>query len=280
MPLTRPKILVLSFVILATALWAASAQGQNTVLRVSGSSTVLPIAQRAAEYFMGLRPEAQLSVSGTGSGEGLKALVENACDIATSSRDLKPKEIERMKAHGAPLVRHTVAIDCVAVIVHPDNPVDGLTLAQLKCLYDGACRNWKDVGGVDKQVIAINRDVSSGTFETWLEMVLQGERFRPDAQMQTSSGGVAQAVGGNRYAIGYVGLGYLNSRVKVLDIDGVRPSLETVRSGRYPLARELYMFTRSDPPQIAVDFINFLTSPDGRRLVEKEGFISVEKTRP
>lgn len=252
------------------------AQAESEVLRISGSTTVLPIAQRGAEYFMGLKPETRLSVSGTGSGEGLKALVEKATDIATSSRDLKPREIQRMADHGVQLVRHTVAIDCLVVVVHPDNPVNNLTLEQLKGLYDGRIKNWLEVGGVNKKVIAINRDVSSGTFETWLEMVLLGERFRPDAQMQTSSGGVSYAVSGNRYAIGYIGLGYVTPRVKVVSIDGVTPTLSTVRSGQYPLARKLFMFTLADPPRLALDFINFLTGPDGRKLVEKEGFIPVE----
>ena len=277
---------------------------ESRVLRISGSTTVLPIAQRGAEYFMGLKPDTRLSVSGTGSGEGLKALVEKAVDIATSSRDLKPREVQRMKEHGVELVRHTVAIDCLVVVVHPDNPVDNLSLEELKGLYDGRIKNWREVGGLDKKIIAINRDVSSGTFETWLEMVLQGERFRPDAQMQTSSGGVAYAVGGNRYAIGYIGLGYLSPKVKVVAVGGVKPSLATVRSGQYPLARKLFMFTLAEPrmgpsaaesrygqhsssgnrhqsssdspPPLALDFIDFLTSPDGRKLVEKEGFISVE----
>ena len=272
------KIILAAFFII----WLAGTpvRADENVLRISGSTTVLPIAQRAAEYFMGLRPEARLSVSGTGSGEGLKALAEKAIDIAASSRGLMPREVERMKTHGVEFIRHTIAVDCVVVVVHPDNPVEALTLDQLKGLYDGDIRNWQGVGGVDKQVIAINRDVSSGTFETWLEMVLKGARFRPDAQMQTSSGGVAYAVSGNRYAIGYIGLGYVTPKVKVVAVDGVMPSLATVRSGRYPLSRELYLFTRSDPPQIAADFIDFLVSPDGRRLVEKEGFVSVESTRP
>ncbi len=255
---------------------SAAGGAEREVLRISGSTTVLPIAQRAAEYFMGLRPQAEISVSGTGSGEGLKALVENAVDVATSSRDLKSREIRRMAEAGLTLIRHTVALDCVVVVVHPDNPVENLTLSQLKGLYDGRFQNWSAVGGPDKRVVAINRDVSSGTFETWLALVLDGERFRRDAQMQTSSGGVAYAVSGNRYAIGYLGLGYVSPKVKVVTVDGVKPSLETVRSGQYPLARELYMFTRPDAPQIALDFINFLTTPDGRRLVDREGFISVE----
>lgn len=252
------------------------AEADPNVLRITGSTTLLPVAQRGAEYFMTLKPETRLSVSGTGSGEGLKALVEKAADIACSSRDLKPRERRRMAEHGLELVRHTVAVDCLAVVVHPDNPVENLSLEQLQGLYDGRIKNWREVGGPDKKIIAINRDVSSGTFETWLEMVLRGERFRPDAQMQASSGGVAYAVSGNRYAIGYIGLGYVGPKVKVVSVEGIKPDPRNVRSGRYPLARQLFMFTLADPPPLALDFIRFLTSPAGRKLVEQEGFISVE----
>jgi phosphate transport system substrate-binding protein len=255
--------------------------GRANTLRISGSTTVLPIAQRAAEYFMGLHPEVSISVSGAGSGEGLKALMERSTDIAASSRDLKPREASRMREHGVELIRHTVAIDCVAVVVNPSNPVDNLTLAQLKALYDGRYQNWQDVNGFDKKVVAINRDVSSGTFETWLELVLKGERFRRDAQMQTSSGGVSYAVSGNKYAIGYIGLGYVTPGVKVVSIDGVFPSLETALSGQYPLTRELYMFTEKDrAPRVALDFINFINTPSGRDLVAREGFVPVGGEQP
>ena len=267
------KIIFAAFFVI---LPASLLQADENVLRISGSTTVLPIAQRAAEEYMRLNPKAHLSVSGTGSGEGLKALAEKSTDIATSSRDLKAREIARLKEHGLEFKKYVAAIDCITVVVHPDNPINELSLEQLKGLYDGRIRNWKEIGGADKKVIAINRDVSSGTFETWLEMVLQGERFRPDAQMQTSAGGVVYAVSGNRYAIGYIGLGYVTPKLKVLSINGVKPSPANIRSGRYPLARELYMFTLSQAPAIALDFIKFLHGPEGHELVAKEGFVPVE----
>jgi len=271
------KILLTAALALAlTVPSAASAQTEKT-LRLSGSTTVLPIAQKAAETYMGLHPDIKLSVSGTGSGDGLKAIVEGSVDIANSSRDLKDKEKTRAEEGKVKLVRHAVALDCVAVVINPANPVDGLTLEQLKGIYDGTIKNWKEVGGDDKPIVAINRDASSGTFEVWLEKVLKGARVRPDAQVQASNGGVAQAVAGNKYAVGYIGLGYITSQVKAVKIEGIEPGVATVQSGTYPIARELYMFTREDGPRAANDFIAFLTGPDGQKLVEREGFVSLKK---
>lgn len=251
-------------------------QDQDKTLRLAGSTTVLPIAQKAAEVYMSLYPDLRLSISGTGSGDGLKAIVEGSTDIANSSRDLKTKEQKLAEEKGVTLVRHPVALDCVSVIVNPANPVQNLTLAQLRAIYNGECKSWKDLGGEDKPIVAVNRDVSSGTFEVWLEKVLQGDRVRPDAQVQASNGGVSQAVAGNKYAIGYVGLGYITGQVKAVSVEGIAPNIADVRNKTYPLARELYMFTRQNGPKLAEDFIAFLTSPDGQKLVEQEGFVSLK----
>ncbi|UQZ90329.1 phosphate ABC transporter substrate-binding protein [Deltaproteobacteria bacterium Smac51] len=264
------------FALIAAALTlnsvAALAQTDKNI-RISGSTTVLPIAQKAAEVYMGLHPDMMLSVSGTGSGDGLKAIVEGSVDIANSSRDLKDKEKARAEQEKVKLVRHAVALDCVAVVVNPNNPVKNLTLGQLKNIYNGTYISWKEVGGEDKPIVPINRDASSGTFEVWLEKVMKGERVRPDAQVQASNGGVAQAVAGNKYAIGYVGLGYINPQIKALEIESIKPSVATVQDSTYPISRELYMFTREDGTDAANSFITFLISPDGQKLVEQEGFV-------
>ena len=270
---------ILLTALLAFFLAAPSAAGAQTEksLRISGSTTVLPIAQKAAESYMGLHPEMILSVSGTGSGDGLKAIVEGSTDIANSSRDLKDKEKSLAEEKKVKLVRNAVALDCVAVVVNPENPVGELSLPQLKGIYEGTIKNWREVGGEDKPIVPINRDASSGTFEVWLEKVLEGARVRPDAQVQASNGGVAQAVAGNKYAVGYVGLGYITPQVKALKVEGITPSVAAVQASKYPISRELYMFTREDGPKAADDFIVFLTGPDGQKLVESEGFVPLKK---
>jgi phosphate transport system substrate-binding protein len=250
-----------------------AADREDGRLMISGSTTILPLAMAAAEEYQKLYPHIQISVSGTGTGEGLKSLVDGNIDIAGASRDILPTEQKRADREGVKLLRHTIALDSLAVIVHPDNPITDLSIEDLHNIYIGVHRNWKELGGFDRPIIAINRDSSSGTFEMWLELVLFGEHYRKDAQVQPSSGGVAYAVGGNKNAIGYVGLGFLTSKVKVLTINGVGPELPNVASGAYRLSRELYMFTGDPAPETSMHFILFMESPEGRRIIESEGFL-------
>jgi phosphate transport system substrate-binding protein len=229
-----------------------------------------------AEIFLKIHPESLMSVSGTGTGEGIKSLVDGVIDVAGASRDILPAESRLAAERGVRLVRHLAARDLLAVIVNPENPVTGLTLGQLEGIWLGAYRNWRELGGDDRAIVAVNRDSSSGTFELWLELVLKGARFRRDAQVQPSSGGVAYAVGGNRSAIGYVGLGFLNRRVKALSVNGVEPAIANAADGSYPLSRELYFFTRDPVPPAARMFLDRLQSPEGRELLLRDGFLPPE----
>ncbi len=250
-----------------------AAQAGAETITITGSTTVLPIAQRAAEVYMSRHPQVRISVAGTGSGDGIKSLIDGTTSIADASRDLKKKEEELARRRGVNPLRHTVALDCIVPVVNPANPVKNLTLAQLRDIYAGKVRNWKQVGGWDKPVVVISRDSSSGTFEVWNHKVLKKARVRPDAQLQASNGAVAQAVAGNRYAIGYVGIGYLNPKLKALSVDGVRASLATARDGSYPVSRALYMFTRGQPTGAVKDFLDFVKGPEGQKIVAAEGFV-------
>jgi phosphate transport system substrate-binding protein len=269
-------LLALAALLAALSAWpdrASAASGAGPSLRVSGSSTLLPLAQRAAEIYLAKRPDLLLTISGAGTGEGVRSLIDGNVDIADASRDLKPEEAARAAAAGLSLTRHVVALDCLAVIVHPDNPVQGLTMEQLKGVYDGSIANWSQIGGPDMAIVPVNRDSSSGTIEMWVEKVLGGARHRRDVQVQSSSGGVVYAVGGNRHAVGYVSLGFLSDEVKAVAVGGVPPTKEAALSGRYPITRELYMFVRGDGGEEAAAFIDFVLSPAGAQAVEDEGFL-------
>ncbi len=246
---------------------------ENVVIK--GSTTVLPIAQAALEAYMKTHPGVNISLSGSGSGEGIKALIDKSADIATSSREIKDKEVELAKSKGINPVAHTVAIDALTPIVHPKNKVNGLTIDQLSQIYQGKIKNWKEVGGDDLQIVVVSRDSSSGTFESWAHLVLNNAKVTPKAQLQASSGAVVQTVSKNRYAISYVGIGYLDKSVKALTVNGVQASAKTAISKEYPVARPLYMYTNGQPAGVVADFIKFVLSPNGQKLVAKEGFIPV-----
>lgn len=242
-------------------------------ITMTGSTTVLPIAQKAAEVYMSKHPDVSISVAGTGSGDGVKAIIDGSADIGNASRDMKDKEKKLAEEKGVTPVRHTVALDCIVPVVHPSNSVKDLTLEQLKDIYTGKVKSWKDVGGDDKPIVVISRDSSSGTFEVWNEKVLDKEKVRPDAQLQASNGAVAQSVAGNKYAIGYVGIGYLNPKLQAVTVNGVTADAKTAADGSYPVARALFMFTKGEPAGVVKDFLDFIKGPEGQKLAEAEGFV-------
>ncbi len=238
-----------------------------------GSTTVLPIIQEAVEAYMKANPNVQMSVSGGGSGEGIKAIIDKTTDIAMSSRAIKKEESELAKSKGVNAVEHVVAFDAIIPIVHPRNKVANLTIDQLSQIYQGNITNWKEVGGDDLKIVAISRDSSSGTFESWDHFVMKKSKVTPRAQMLASSGAVTTAVGKNRYAIAYVGIGYLNKNVKALSVNGVKGTAETALSKEYPLARELYVYTNGEPTGEAAKFLAFLKSKEGQKIVGKVGYV-------
>jgi phosphate transport system substrate-binding protein len=274
------KLLLASIVCVMFSVGAAVA-AENVVIK--GSTTVLPIAQAALEAYMKAHPGVNISLSGGGSGEGIKGLIDRTADIATSSREIKAKEVELAKSKGVDPVAHTVAIDALTPIVHPRNKVNGLTIDQLSQIYQGKIKNWKEVGGDNLQIVIVSRDSSSGTFESWGHLVLNNAKVSPRAQLQASSGAVVQAVSKNRYAIGYVGIGYLNKSVKALTVNSVPASAKTALSKEYPIARPLYMYTDGQPQGVVAGFIKFVLSPAGQKLVAGEGFVPLaaeEKKKP
>jgi phosphate transport system substrate-binding protein len=246
---------------------------ENVVIK--GSTTVLPVAQGVLEAYMKAHPGVNISLSGGGSGDGIKALIDKSTDIANSSREIKDKEITLAKEKGVNPVAHTIAIDALTPIVHPKNKVNGLTIDQLSQIYQGKITNWKEVGGDDLKIIVVSRDSSSGTFEAWGHLVLSNAKVTPKAQLQASSGVVVQAVSKNRYAIGYVGIGYVDKSVKGLTVNGIPASAKTALSKEYPIARPLYMYTNGQPTGEVAKFIKFVLSPAGQKLVAKEGFIPI-----
>jgi len=250
---------------------------ENIVIK--GSTTVLPVAQAALEAYMKAHPGVNISLSGGGSGDGIKALIDKSTDIANSSREMKDKEITLAKQKGVNPVAHTIAIDAIVPIVHPKNKVHGLTTDQLSQIYQGKITNWKEVGGDNLTIVVVSRDSSSGTFESWGHLVLSDARVTARAQLQASNGAVVQAVSKNRYAIGYIGLGYLNPSVKALTVNGITASAKTALSKEYPVARPLYMYTNGQPAGEVANFVKFILSPAGQQLVANEGFVPLKESK-
>jgi len=264
---------LLSMITLAAPLASAS----QTEIIINGSTTVLPVMQRAGEAFMAANPDVTLAISGGGSGNGIKALNEGLCHVAMSSRDIRAGEVEQGKARGVNAVKIPVAIDALVPIVHPNNPVQNLTKEQLRDIYAGRITNWKAVGGRDENIVVVTRDTASGTFETWQDVIMGKENVFPRALLQASSGSVVQAVTGNPRALGYVGFGYLNDRIKKLNVNGIEATPASAVSGQWPIARELYVFTNGKPEGAIKRLMDFILDPQkGQKAVAEIGFIPLQ----
>jgi len=248
---------------------------EEKTLTLAGSTTVLPIAQRVAEEFMELHPDVNISVRGGGSGVGIAALIDGVVDIANASRPMKDEELKLARERGVNPVPTIIANDGIAIIVHPENSIDEISLDQLKAIYTGGISRWSELGGTNRPIVVISRDVASGTFEVFKKLVLEGENVRPDAIRLASNKAVAVTVAKTPDAIGYVGLGFLSPEVKPLKVDGVSPTPENVISGKYKIVRPLYMYTNGEPKGLAKEFIQFILSDEGQNLIKELGFVPV-----
>lgn len=266
------KVMLPAFVALCLAATGAFAEK----VTIKGSTTVLPIAQACAEEFMNRNRKINISVQGGGSGVGIASLIDGTCDIGDASRPIKDKELAKAVTRGIDPKAHVVAMDGIAVIVHPSNPINAMTKQQIKAIYTGKISRWSQAGGSGGKIVVISRDSASGTFEAFNKMALDKEKVRPDALLQASNRAVATTVAGTPGAIGYVGLGYLSDKVKAVTVDGTAATKETVLSGEYPLSRPLFMYTNGKPAGDVKAFIDFVLSTEGQRLAEENGYVGLK----
>jgi phosphate transport system substrate-binding protein len=267
--------LAIGLLVLATALTGCNESRGANRLNVSGSTTILPIAEQAAEQFHKLHPETSVLVSGLGSSAGIEAVSAGTADIGTSSRDLKPEE------KGLGLVDSPIAYDGIAVIVSPSNPVDALTMQQLQDIFAGKITNWKQVGGQDRPIDLVNRDEASGTREAFNKIVMKGATFDPRAAVLPGTGQVRDVVARAPGAIGYISIGFVEPRftsvmVKALSIDGVQPTDANIANKTYPIGRVLHFFTKGEPSGLTKQFIDYVLSDQVQNgVVVDAGFIPV-----
>ncbi|HIH28009.1 MAG TPA: phosphate ABC transporter substrate-binding protein [Methanoregulaceae archaeon] len=267
--------ILLALALLAAGCTQPAADGHAQTLKITGSTTVLPVAQAAADAFMKDHLNANIQVTGGGSSVGVQAVGEGIAEIGMSSRDLKPEE----RAKYRDLVDVTIANDGIAIIVHPSNMVRSLTMAQLKEIYAGNTTNWKDVGGPDMTIVVVGRDSASGTREFFSESVMKKQDFTPTQLEKNSNGAVKQTIAQTPGAIGYVGLGYIDADIRPVPINVnnalVEPTIANVVAKMYPIARPLIMITNGAPEGLAKTYLDYLLSPAGQAIVAEEGFVPI-----
>jgi phosphate transport system substrate-binding protein len=261
----------------------------GTSVQIKGSDTMVTLGQAWAQAFMERSPGYHVAVTGGGSGTGIAALINGSADIAQSSREMKPEEIEQAKQRGYNPTEFTVALDALTVVVSPRNPVSRLTIDQLSGIYSGRIRNWSQVGGRDMNIVVLSREKNSGTHVYFLEEVVRRgnaggpEQFAPGVLMLPSSQTIADEIAGNPSAIGYFGLGWLDSRrhkaVAIAQTAAgpyVTPTPETATSGEYPISRRLYLYTREEPRGAVDAFVDFVLSDQGQSIVTQQEFIPIK----
>src|SRR5574339_362544 len=252
-----------------------------------GSDTIVNLALAWAERYQAEHPDVRISVTGGGSGTGIASLINGTVDIANASRQIKPEEVAEAKANGVDSMEHVIARDAIAVIVHPQNPVDRLTLKQISDIYSGKINNWQEVGGEDRPIVRLSRETNSGTHVYFLETVLRMGNskdktlFSTDTLLLPSSEGNIAEVRQNPNAIGYDGLGYVPDDLKMIAIakeaggEYVLPAIETVNDKTYPIARDLYMYTNGEPTGTVKQYLDWILSPEAQQIVADLGFVPV-----
>lgn len=255
----------------------AAAAGDANKIVVDGSTTVGPVAKAFAEYYMGKHPEVNITVSESGSGNGAKSLINAACDVATMSRPMKNSEKDAAKGAGILPIEHIVAMDGIVIAVHSSNPLANLTVEQVRGIYTGKIRNWKELGGPDLPIVVISRDTNSGTYETFETMVMNKEKMTAKTEYVGSNGAIRQRVLSTEGAVGYVGLAFREG-IKALKVNGSEATPATVAAMTYPIARPLYMYTNGRPKQDTplYDFITLSDTTEGKKIIEDTGFVPVK----
>lgn len=263
-------------------------QPASAIIENKGSDTIVNLALAWAERYQQIQPNVRISVTGGGSGTGIASLINGTVDIANASRQIKAEEIDAAKKNGAEPVEFVISRDAIAVIVNPSNPVNELTLPQISDIYSGKINNWSEVGGEDRPIIRLSRETNSGTHVYFLEEVLRlgnsesKTLFSTDTLLLPSSEGITSEVRDNPNAIGYDGLGYVIPEVKVIAVarekggEYVFPSADTVNDGKYPIARDLYMYTSGEPSGAVKAYLDWILSSEAQEIVTELGFVPVQ----
>jgi phosphate transport system substrate-binding protein len=262
---------------------------QSNSLQIKGSDTMVNLGQAWAESYMKQNPGSSIAVTGGGSGTGISAMVNNTCDIAEVSREMKESEIKLVESKGFTPKKIIVALDGLAVVVNPANKISELTIGQLADVFTGRIKNWKELGGRDAKIVLLSREVNSGTHVYFKEHVLRKgnadgkEEFAAEALLLSSSQAIADEVSQNLDAIGYYGMGYITAKEKALKIakekntPAILPTMDNVISGAYPISRPLLMYSKGEPTGLVKSFIDYVLSPAGQEIVKKLDFVPVQK---
>ena len=259
------------FIIFGMILASMGAYGRSFVVQIKGSDTILNTSQALVEEYMKTNKKARIAVTGGGSGVGIASLINKTADIAMASRNIKNSEIEALKNKGINIDEIVLGYDGITVIINHENHIKNLDMKTLAGIFSGEITNWKELGGDDAKIVVLSRDSSSGTHAYFKEEVLRGGdsksliEYGQETLYMPSNQAILQEVANSKYAIGYIGMGYMNDTVDSLAINGVKPTFDTVADKTYPIAREVYWYVDSNRDGVTKDVVDFAISNKGKK---------------
>ena len=272
--ITMSAMVLTALLLIAVVLPACSSSSSNSsggtsgTITEAGSTTVQPVAEKLAGAFKAKNPNVEIVIQGGGSSVGVKSAAEGTVDIGAASRELKDNE-------KGTVVPHLLARDGIAIVTAPGNSVTGLTKEQVKKIFMGEIKKWSEVGGTGAEIHVVAREEGSGTRAAFEEMVMGEEVITKTAILQPSNGAIRTTVTGDPNAIGFLSFGYIDQSVKALAIDGIEGTAANAKAGKYPIVRPLYFLTKSEPTGLVKAFLDFCTGPEGQKIVEEEGYLSI-----
>ncbi len=271
------KVFLSAALALAVASAAAAApldafKGMSGTMDIAGGTAHIPVMKEAAKRIMSVNPEIRITVAGGGSGVGVKQVGEGLVAIGNTGRPLKEKEIAQYGLKTFPF-----AIDGVAVVVNPANPVGALTKEQVAAIYAGTVKDWSEVGGTAGAINVFGREDGSGTREVFTDKVISKGELAPSVNVVNSNGAMKTAVGGDERAIGYVGIGHIDASVKAPTLDGMTATQENAANGSYTVVRDLFMNTKGEPQGLTKAFIDYIYTDEGAEIIRKSGYIPLPR---
>ncbi len=257
--------LVMRYLLPIIVLFVISCTQKSQDLIVAGSTSVQPFIEKLAEEYMTKNPGIKINVQGGGSTAGIQAVFNKTCAIGTSSRHLVPSE------NG--LHKFLMAIDGIAIVVHPENPIANLTHDEIKDIFSGRITNWKEVGGPDRRIFAVTREEGSGTRGAFEELIMHGSAISDACLVQDSNGAIREIIASTPQAIGYISAGLVDNKRKPLAIDDVLPSLENFARGEYKFIRPFLLLTKDEPSGCIKGFLDYVSSQEAQHILKHEGLI-------
>lgn len=257
-------------------------EARSSIVQVKGSDTILNVSQKMVENYMNIEPKARIAVTGGGSGVGISSLINGTTEIAMASRNIKSKEMEMAKKRGREIEEIVLGYDGIVIITNLDNPIADIDSQTLGKIYRGEISNWKELGGDDAPIVVLSRDSSSGTHEFFKEYVVRENNTLKSAEYgektlyMPANESIKQEVRSNKYAIGYIGMGYMDNTLKGLKVNGIEPSLENISNKTYPIAREIYWYINKNGKPEGKKLVDYALSDEGQKIVQEEGFVPVK----